>query len=194
MSGIKGFSITAIMLLVLSLCLIGIARGQEMTDKEYEKQYKENLLHEINVPVTIITRVDKEGQEARYFKNLDESYFLTDIFKDYSLNLYIGYTEELSEKLEIEKVRINNSIDVDFLQEDQAFKHRSKHKSFVVFPLDPQFTLSGKDVLVTIYYKPNKEKIIAKEFVVYADQISDVFMEIEKWYKIHEAKKPKMKV
>lgn len=191
MSGIKGFSIITITFLMIAFLFMGIGRSQDI-DKEYEKKYNEILLHEINQPVTIITRVKKEGQETKYFETINESYFMTDIFKDYSLNLFIGYTEELTEKLEIESIVANNNISLDFIQDDQAFKHRSKHKSFVVFPLLPELTMTDKNISITIYYKPNKEKIITKEFIIYADQINDIFMEIEKWYKEHEIKKPKM--
>lgn len=194
MNGVKGFSIATIIFLLIGFLFIGISRSEEMTDEEYEKQYKQQLLHEINVPISIVTRVHHKNETYRKFEDIRSSYFLVDIFKDMSFSLYLGYEEFRTEKLMIDKIVLDKKIEIEFLQDDKAFKHRKKESSFVVFPLLSEQTMNGKNTLVEIYFKDNKMGIIKKEFVIFSKQVDEVFDEIEKWYKEKEMKKPKMMV
>jgi hypothetical protein len=194
MSGIKGFSIVTIIFLLIGFLFIGISRGEELTDEEYEKLYKQELLHEINVPLSIITRVYYKEETHRTFEDIRSSYFLVDIFKNMSFSLFLGYEEFTTEKLAIDKIVLDKKIEIEFLQDDEAFEHRKKNSSFVVFPLLPEQTKNGKNTLVEIYFKDNKMGVIKKEFVIFSKQVDEVFDEIEKWYKVKEMKKPKMMV
>jgi len=194
MNGVKGFSIVTIIFLLIGFLFIGISRSEEMTDEEYEKQYKQQLLHEINVPISIVTRVHHKNETYRKFEDIRSSYFLVDIFKDMSFSLYLGYEEFRTEKLMIDKIVLDKKIEIEFLQDDEAFEHRKKESSFVVFPLVSEQTMNGKNTLVEIYFKDNKMGIIKKEFVIFSNQVDKVFDEIEKWYKEKEMKKPKMMV
>lgn len=194
MNGVKGFSIVTIIFLLIGFLFIGISRSEEMTDEEYEKQYKQQLLHEINVPLSIVTRVYHKNETYRKFEDIRSPYFLVDIFKDMSFSLYLGYEEFRTEKLVIDKIVLDKKTEVEFIQDDKAFQHRKKESSFVVFPLLSEHTMKGKNTLVEIYFKDNKMGIVKKEFIIFSKQVDEVFDEIEKWYKEKEMKKPKMMV
>ena len=195
MSGTKGFSIIITAILLLAFLFIGIGRGQDMTEEEFEKQYKESIEHQINMPLDIVSRIHIEGEKIKTFETLRHPYFLVDIFKSGAFSLFFGYVDQKMDKLTISKVIANGNIELASIQYDDTFEHREKNQSYVVFGLLPEITPTGRSIDIEVFFEPNNQNITKKTFTIDTLEIDKIFKEVEKYYKAREVlKRPKMKV
>ena len=178
MSGIRGFTILTIALLLLAFLCLSIGNTSEMTDEQYMKEYNETLIGEIDYPLTIPCIIKRSGQDPIYdwVKN---PYLMADVHREKIL-IFFSYREDDSGTLPISKVMLNNN-EIEFIQDDAAIEDEGK--SFVVIPIPGNEFAKNEDIEIEVIYGDNKLEIQHMFFIISDRHLDSMFGLVVEMYK-----------